>query len=360
MKENQKEKQDRRNFLKQSTLASAALLTAAQVSLSQTDSAPSAPPTEFKQKIKLGVVGNGGRGSWIAKLFQKHGGYQMHAVADYFQEVADQCGDTLNVDKSRRFSGLSGYKKLLESGVEAVALEVPPYFFPEIAQAAAAASLHVYMAKPVAVDVPGAMLIEKAGKIATQNNHCFFVDYQMPTDPVNQEVYQRILNGALGKIDYLVTLGYCAGFEDPPFTENMESRLRHLIWVNDAAMGCDYIGNYDIHAIDAALWIAGQRPSAACGASRIQRPNPHGDSRDICSVIFEFPNGLLLNHCGDAMRNDPDGALVCRAYGGKANAQINYWGKSFVRGGKLHYPGGASKIFTKPARSATSPPFTTM
>ena len=29
---------------------------------------------EAKRKIKLGVVGNGGRGGWIAKLFQKHGG----------------------------------------------------------------------------------------------------------------------------------------------------------------------------------------------------------------------------------------------------------------------------------------------
>lgn len=44
------------------------------------------------RKIKLGLVGGGGRGSWIAGLFQKHGGYEFHAVADYFQEVADRCG----------------------------------------------------------------------------------------------------------------------------------------------------------------------------------------------------------------------------------------------------------------------------
>jgi hypothetical protein len=98
MKEHQKAKRDRRDFLKQGTLASAALLAASHVSLSQTDSAPATPPAEFKHKIKLGVVGNGGRGSWIAKLFQKHGGYQMHAVADYFQEVADQCGDGVRND----------------------------------------------------------------------------------------------------------------------------------------------------------------------------------------------------------------------------------------------------------------------
>ena len=109
------------------------------------------------RKIKLGLVGGGGRGSWIAGQFQKHGGYEFHAVADYFQAVADRAGDALGVDKARRFSGLSGYKKLIESGVEAVVLEVPPYFFAEQATAAVAAGLHGYMAKPVAADVPGCL-----------------------------------------------------------------------------------------------------------------------------------------------------------------------------------------------------------
>jgi len=33
-------------------------------------------------KIKLGLVGCGGRGAWLADLFQKHGGYQFTAAAD--------------------------------------------------------------------------------------------------------------------------------------------------------------------------------------------------------------------------------------------------------------------------------------
>ncbi len=61
-----------------------------------------------KCQIKLGVVGCGGRGLWIAKLFKAHGGYEMYAVADYFQHVADKCGDALGVNMDRRFSGLSG------------------------------------------------------------------------------------------------------------------------------------------------------------------------------------------------------------------------------------------------------------
>jgi len=44
------------------------------------------------RKIKLGVVGCGGRGTWITGLFTEHGGYEIHSVADYFQEATDKCG----------------------------------------------------------------------------------------------------------------------------------------------------------------------------------------------------------------------------------------------------------------------------
>ena len=117
----------------------------------------SAASAAVTRKIKLGVVGCGGRGAWIANLFREHGGYEMHAVADYFPEVAEAAGNALGVGPARRFSGLSGYHKLIESGVEAVALETPPCFFPEHVQAAVDAHLHVYMAKPIAVDVPGCL-----------------------------------------------------------------------------------------------------------------------------------------------------------------------------------------------------------
>jgi myo-inositol 2-dehydrogenase/D-chiro-inositol 1-dehydrogenase len=301
--------------------------------------AESAAP-EIKRKIKLGLIGCGGRGSWIAGLFKKHGGYEMWALADYFPEVAEKGGETLGIDKARRFSGLSGYQKLIASGVEAVAVEVPPYFIPQHAQAAAEAGLHVYMAKPVAVDVPGALGVAAAGKQATAKQRCFFVDYQMPTDPINIEVANRIREGGIGPIAQITTVGICDGFGDPPKTANIESRLRGLIWVNDVALGCDYIGNYDIHAIDAAVWVLGKRPVAAMGASRICRAEPHGDGRDVCSVVYDYADGLVHNHFGQGLKNNTDGELSCRIFGRDANALVNYWGKAYVRGGAKHFPGG--------------------
>ena len=289
----------RREFFSGTLAAAAVTSLASLTSVGAEEAAPAAPQPLFKRKIKLGIVGNGGRGSWIAGLFKKHGGFEMHAVADYFQPVADQCGDAMGVDKARRFSTLSGYKRLFESGVEAVALELPPYFFAEQARAAVEAGLHVYMAKPVAADVPSALQILAAGKQASEKQRCFMVDYQMSTDPANQEALKRLRGEeGIGKISQILTTGYGSGCPDPPRTANLEGRLQKLIWVNDVAMGCDYLGNYDIHAIDAAIWVAGRRPLAAVGNSRICRPDPHGDSHDVCSVIFEYSDGLVHNHVG--------------------------------------------------------------
>lgn len=310
----------------------------AEIKPASTNGAPAL--AETRRKIKLGVVGLGGRGSWIAGLFRRHGGYDIHAVADYFPGVADGAGNGLGVDKARRFSGLSGYKKVIESGVEAITIEDVPYFYPEQARAAVDAGLHVYMAKPVAVDAPGALAIGESGKLATQKQRVFLVDYQMPTDPVNIEVARRVRDGGLGRLAHVQTFGICGGFSDPPLTATIESRLQNLIWVNDIALGCDEIGNFDIHAIDAAIWVIGQRPVSAVGSSRICRRDPHGDSHDVCSVLYEYADGLVHNHFGQALPNNTDGKLLAMFHGPLANAQVNYWGKSYVRGGPKHYGGG--------------------
>ena len=271
----------------------------------------------------------------------------MHAVADYFQEAADKCGDALGVADGRRFSGLWGYRKLIHSGVEAVALEVPPGFFPEQAAAAVEAGLHVYMAKPVAVDVPGCLSIAAAGKRATHKRQVFFVDYQIPTDPMNIEVVKRIHNGEMGRLAEMVTVGVSGGHADPPKMATLESRLHNSVWASDVALSGDWITAFDIHAIDAALWAAGQRPVAATGQSRICRTDPHGDARDVCDVLYEYADGLLHNHTGQALPNGTDGELSCKVYSLTAHAFVTYWHKAhFHRRGEKEYTGQVADLYT--------------
>ena len=330
----------RRRFLEGVTATAAS---ASWLASSSEGAEPPAPPVPAGRKIKLGWLGGGGRGAWLAKLFREHGGYEFHAVADYFPEVADKCGEALGVDKSRRFAGLSGYQKVLDSGVEALGILDVPCFFPEQATAAVAAGCHVYIAKPIAVDVPGCLAIEAAGKLATQKHRAFLVDYQLPTDPVNQEVVQRIWDGGLGRLWAVTTVGQGAGanqLPDPPKGKTIESRLRDLIWCADIPLGGDPLVNYDIHIIDAAVWAIRCRAISAVGYARVCRPEPHGDRQDLAFVTFECPDGLVWNHRTWVLPDHGEENLTCNIHGQLASARIGYSGKSFLRGGPKHFGGG--------------------
>ena len=111
--------------------------------------------------------------------------------------------------------------------------------------------------------------------------------------------------GALGKIALLASHYFDEGWPDPPKTKDISSRFTNLIWVNDVDLGAGMLVNAGIHAIDAALWIAGDRtPTSATGGSRRGRKDPVGDSADTFSITYEFSDGMLLNHVGEHIQNN--------------------------------------------------------
>jgi len=298
--------------------------------------------SEANSRVTAGVVGLGGRGGWIAEHVSKHAGFQVTAVADYFPEVAQGVGEKLKVPKERCFSGLNGYRQVIESKVDAIFLETPPYFFPQHARAAVEAGRHVYMAKPVAVDVAGTLSILESGRKATRDRKVFLVDFQTRTDPFHIEAIRRVHDGMLGKLCLLSSFYHDECFADPPKGKTIENLLRNLAWVNDTALGGAYIVNCDIHAVDVALWIAGQVPVSAVGYSSRNRPNAQNDSHDCYAVSFQFKDGLVMTDHSEHVRNGTPFRSGCQAYGDKAWLEALYGGKTFIRGLEDGYAGGES------------------
>jgi hypothetical protein len=100
------------------------------------------------------------------------------AVADYFPDRSRAAGERFKVEPSRRFAGLSGFMRLLDGKLDAVFIESPPFFYPEQAAAAVEAGRHVFVAKPLAVDVPGCLSVIESGRRATEKQLSFLVDFQ--------------------------------------------------------------------------------------------------------------------------------------------------------------------------------------
>jgi predicted dehydrogenase len=296
-------------------------------------------------KIRLGMIGCGGRGTWIAKLFMQHGGYEIVAGADYFADRVNPFGDALQVPAERRYTGLSGYKKLLdEAGVDAVAIESPPYFHPQQAQDAVDAGKHVYLAKPIAVDVPGCKTIEQSGKQATEKGLCFLVDFQTRADPYYMEALKQVHEGALGELAFGEAT-YHAGI---PWKNQLqaaaagdpESRLR--AWGLDRVLSGDIITEQNIHTLDVASWIMGGPPQCAYGTGD-QKVRDVGTCWDTFSVVFHYPNNVGIAFSSrqfDGYGTQPDG-IRNRMFGSDGVLETAYGGQVLIRG-KNSYDGGSS------------------
>ncbi len=332
---------NRRRFLKSVLAAGAAPIVLPSLSLAA--NAPS-------RKVRLGLIGCGGRGQWIADLFAKHGGYQIVAGADYFQDRLDSFSKTFDVPSSKCYSGLSCYQKLLEDGgVDAVAIESPPHFHPEQAQAAVNAGKHVYLAKPIAVDVPGCLSVEESGALATRKGITFLVDFQTRANEFFVEAVKRVHGGALGKLSF----GESSYHANNPFKaaaeilgpdpKNPDSRLR--AWGVDQALSGDIIVEQNIHTLDVMSWIMNKPPQQAFGSSN-QKMRPWGNCQDHFSVIFNYGDEVDVSFTSRqfaAQGTKPDGILN-RMFGEEGVLEAKYSGPVLLRGGaKNFYRGGDSK-----------------
>lgn len=308
---------------------------------------------EANSKLALGLIGCGGRGQWIANLFQQHGGFELVAAADYFQDQVDVVGEKFKLPASKRFTGLSGYRRLLEQKLDAVAIESPPYFHPEHAAAAVDAGRHVYLAKPVAVDVPGCLTIEQSGARATAQKLCFLVDFQTRANALYQAAIKRVHAGELGKIG-LVETNYQCG---PTFTErdrllrahpnDPEVRLR--AWGVDPVLSGEVIVEQNIHALDVACWLLNAHPISARGAGGRTRDFV-GACLDHYAVVFQFPDDILTSFNSHQYGYGYDD-ILCRAYGLQGTVDTHYFGKVTFKSTEFSSSGDVGNLYTTGAEA---------
>lgn len=297
---------------------------------------------EANAKVNIGLIGCGGRGSWIAGEFQKHGGYNVVAVADYFQDKADYAGQKLGVPAEKRFTGLNGYRKLLEEKLDAVMIISPPYFHPEHASSAVEAGKHVYLAKPIAVDVPGCQTIAESGRKATDKKLAFLVDFQTRSTPSFQEVAKRIHAGEIGSIKTAEAAYQCSLYfaeMDAVFRQSAKDNAARLrAWAIDRVLSGDIITEQNIHALDVAAWFLDAAPVKAVGTGGRAREFT-GDCWDHFSVIFTFPQDVIVTFSSKQFGSFYDD-IMCRVYGTKGSAEAHYGGKAWVRSSEDAYEGG--------------------
>ena len=310
--------------------------------------------SQANSKVDLGIIGCGGRGSWIANLFQKHGGYNVVALADYFPERVENVGGKLAVPAARRFTGLSGYRRLLEQDLDAVAIESPPFFHPAQAADAVAAGKHVYLAKPIAVDVPGCKRVEESAAKAASTRLCFLVDFQTRINDLFVEALRRVHGGALGRFAF----GEATYHAEDPFEAQAEfaraggaeNDLR--AWGLSRELSGDIITEQNIHTIDVASWIMGKPPVSAFGTGG-RKFRGVGTCWDTFSVTFQYPDSVGIAFSSrqfNGYGTRPEG-IRNRMFGSEGVLEAEYGGQVLIRGKQFWRGGETSPIYEQGAVS---------
>ena len=165
--------------------------------------------SQANSAVRLGLLGCGGRGRSVMGSFLEHTDDVLVAMGDAFPDQLESGKQKLDeasakfgkpaVDPSRLFKGLHAYEKLFASKeVDALYVATPPWFHPMHLEAAIAAGKHVYLEKPVAVDVPGAKKVMALGERA-QGKLSLAVGFQIRHASPYVELAKRIHEGQIGQ-----------------------------------------------------------------------------------------------------------------------------------------------------------------
>jgi predicted dehydrogenase len=252
------------------------------------------------EKIKLGLIGCGGRGSGAlgdCLNAAKHLNLTVEvvALADFFMDRAVGTAKKYGVPEDRCHAGADGYKKVIASDADVVLMATPPNFRPMHFEAAINAGKHVFMEKPVAVDAPGARRIIASGKVAAEKKLAVVAGTQRRHQAVYRKTAHAIANGAIGKL-MGGQVWWCGGALWFQTRKEGESDADYMVrnWVSFTEMSGDHIVEQHVHNIDVAKWFIGRNPDSALGfGGRARRQT--GTQFDFFSIDFDYGQDVHIH-----------------------------------------------------------------
>src|SRR5947207_491037 len=293
----------RREFLKTSSAAALGGVLAANVVFPEKSFASN------NDKIKIGLIGSGGRGNGAAAdALAADSNTVLYAIGDIdaakievgLREVGKSVTDPsrIQVPAERRFVGLDAYKKVIASDLDVVLLTTPPGFRPQHFQAAVAAGKHAFLEKPIATDAAGVRSVRASAGEAKRKGLAVQSGFCWRANTSRMEFFQRLHHGAIGEVRSLYHT-YLTGPVKPmpPATgrpagmSDVEWQIRN--WYNFVWLCGDGLVEQAIHSIDKMVWSMQDQPPLKCTAvGGRQTPNHEGNIYDHIEVNYEWAGGV--------------------------------------------------------------------
>jgi myo-inositol 2-dehydrogenase/D-chiro-inositol 1-dehydrogenase len=306
--------------------------------------------TAANSAVRLGLLGCGGRGRAVTSSFLQHTGAVVTAVGDMFADQLESGKKRLDeaaakygkpaIDPSRMFKGPQAPEQLFAcKEVDAVYIATPAYFHPAHLQAAIAAGKHIYLEKPVAVDVPGAKKVMALGETAKAKKLSLAVGFQIRHASPYVELVKRIHEGQIGQPVSGMIHYFASAINRPewPNATPAERRLRN--WIHDKVLSGDIIVEQNVHIIDVTNWVLKAPPVKAVGSGGRAGRTDKGDCYGHFNCVFTYPNDVHVTFASTQFGKASWGVGM-QYYGTKGCAEARYDVPVRISGEtKWEYPG---------------------
>jgi len=298
---------------------------------------------EANSAVRLGLLGCGNRGTAVATSFAENTTARVVAVADLF---GDQLAggkkhfDALNakvgqpaIDEKMVFKGPHAFDQLAASeGVDLIQISTPPFFHVQHLETAVASGKHVYVEKPVGIDVKQAkQALEIAKRV--KPNQSVDVGFQCRSAPPIAELAGRISAGALGKLASIEGWYFAPASTEHPGSAGApkdEYRLRNWLW--DRALSGDILVEQNIHIIDLCNWMLGAKPLKATASGGRNVLTHFGDCWDNYQVVFTYPGDVRLSFSSTQFGSYGFFDAGLRLFGSEGTATCPYAGPMLIKG----------------------------
>ncbi|MCE9630938.1 MAG: Gfo/Idh/MocA family oxidoreductase [Planctomycetia bacterium] len=261
---------------------------------------------EESRELRLALVGCGGRGSGaINDSLTINQGVKLVAAADLYESrcatmrraISEAHPGKVDIDDSRMYSGLDGFKRVLDDPtVDVVLITTSPGFRPRYVRAAVEAGKHVFAEKPACVDPAGYRICLEAHDAAVAKGTAIVGGTQYRRQANYIGAVEQIRQGAIGDV-IGATSRYCSSGiwyrprqEDMSDAEYQMNNWMHFIWLSG-----DQIAEQAVHNLDTMNWVMGGNPLSAFGSGgRFTRP-ADSEMWDSVSVDYEYPGNRIVS-----------------------------------------------------------------
>lgn len=242
-----------------------------------------------RDKLRMGVIGAGGRGT-IAANWANSDRAEVVATVDTNPEGHDEFARHAKRDDFKRFGD---YRELLKlDEVEAVCVTTPDRFHEEHAVAALRAGKHVYCEKPLAITIDGCDNILRA---AADSGRKLMIGFNMRYMNMVRVMKEIVDSGAIGE----VKAAWCRHFV------GHGGRFYYHDWHAARANGTSLLLQKASHDIDVIHWICGSFTKRVVGLGELSyfggdKPDdlicPECPERDSCPESESGRAGSISPH----------------------------------------------------------------